>query len=72
MEACTNISLLKKNEKLEDIDRQNRLTLIEVRQLEERILSILSLFLKPVFMTRTYLLCFNRRQKTQRISGKLG
>jgi len=50
MEACTNISLLKKNEKLEDIDRQNRLTLIEVRQLEERILSTLS----PFFETSIY------------------
>lgn len=50
METFTNISLLKKNEKLEDIDRQNRLTLIEVRQLEERILSTLS----PFFETSIY------------------
>jgi len=50
LETCTNISLLKKNEKLEDIDRQNRLTLIEVRQLEERILSTLS----PFFETSIY------------------
>jgi hypothetical protein len=50
MEVCTNTSLLKKNEKLEDIDRQNRLTLIEVRQLEERILSALS----PFFETSIY------------------
>ena len=33
IETCANKSLLKKNEKLEDIDKQNRLALIEVRQL---------------------------------------
>lgn len=44
IETCANISLLKKNEKLEDIDKQNRLALIEVRQLEDRILTALSPF----------------------------
>lgn len=46
IETCANISLLKKNEKLEDIDKQNRLALMEVRQLEDRILSTLSPFLE--------------------------
>lgn len=50
IETCANISLLKKNEKLEDIDKQNRLALIEVRQLEDRILSVLS----PFFETSIY------------------
>lgn len=50
IETCSNISLLKKNEKLEDIDKQNRLALIEVRQLEDRILTILS----PFFETSIY------------------
>ncbi|WP_269852083.1 hypothetical protein [Methanosarcina horonobensis] len=44
IETCASIALLKKNERLEDIDRQNRLTLIEVRQLEDRVLSTLSPF----------------------------
>ncbi len=46
IEACAATALLKKNERLEDIDRQNRLTLIEVRQLEDKILSTLSPFLE--------------------------
>lgn len=50
IEACANISLLKKNEKQEEVDKQNRLTLIEVRQLEDRILSVLS----PFFETNIY------------------
>ncbi|WP_410509294.1 hypothetical protein RSJ42_03340 [Methanosarcina hadiensis] len=44
IEACANTSLLKKNEKLEEIDKQNRLAIIEVRQLEDRILSTLGPF----------------------------
>lgn len=50
IEACAATALLKKNERLEDIDRQNRLTLIEVRQLEDKILSTLS----PFFEIRIY------------------
>ncbi|MHC1757453.1 MAG: hypothetical protein AB9861_18815 [Methanosarcina sp.] len=50
IETCTTIALLKKNERLEDIDKQNRLALTEVRQLEDRILSILG----PFFETGIY------------------
>ncbi|MDY9927018.1 hypothetical protein [Methanosarcina sp.] len=50
IETCATIALLKKNERLDDIDRQNRLAIIEVRQLEERILSTLS----PFFETSIY------------------
>lgn len=50
IETCSATALLKKNERLEDIDRQNRLALIEVRQLEDRILSTLS----PFFETAIY------------------
>ncbi|MDQ1254163.1 MAG: hypothetical protein QG646_3389, partial [Euryarchaeota archaeon] len=39
----TNV-LTKKNEELEDLNRQNRLDMIELQQLDERILSILSPF----------------------------
>jgi len=39
----TNV-LTKKNEELEDLDRQNKLDMIELQQLDERILSILSPF----------------------------
>jgi hypothetical protein len=44
IETCASIALLKKNERFEDIDRQNRLAIIEVRQLEDRILATLSPF----------------------------
>lgn len=50
IETCASISLLKRNEILENIDRQNRLALIEIRQLEDRILSTLS----PFFETCIY------------------
>lgn len=50
IETCASISLLKKNERLENIDRQNRLALIEIRQLEDSILSSLS----PFFETCIY------------------
>lgn len=50
IEACANTSLLKKNEKLEEIDKQNRLAIIEVRQLEDRMLSTLG----PFFDTSIY------------------
>lgn len=44
IEACAVTAMSKKNETLENIDSQNRLALIEVRQLEDRILADLSLF----------------------------
>ena len=50
IEASSTISLLKKNEKLEDIDKQNRLALMEAQQLETRILTTLS----PFFETCIY------------------
>jgi hypothetical protein len=50
IETFASVSLFKKNERLEDVDRQNRLALIEVRQLEDRVLSILG----PFFENRIY------------------
>lgn len=50
IDACAAAALIKKDERLENIDRQNRLALIEVRQLEDRILTNLS----PFFETCIY------------------
>ncbi|WP_440947855.1 hypothetical protein ACSAZL_06295 [Methanosarcina sp. T3] len=50
IEAASTAALLKKNERLEDIDRQNRLALMEVQQLEARILTTLG----PFFETSIY------------------
>jgi len=50
IEAASTVALLKKNERLEDIDRQNRQALTEVQQLETRILTTLS----PFFETSIY------------------
>ena len=50
IEAASTVSILKKNERLEDIDRQNRLALMEAQQLETRILTTLS----PFFETSIY------------------
>lgn len=50
IETSSTVSLLKKNERLEDIDRLNRLALMEVQQLETRILATLS----PFFETSIY------------------
>ncbi|AKB18423.1 MULTISPECIES: hypothetical protein [unclassified Methanosarcina] len=50
IETSSTASLLKKNERLEDIDRQNRLALSEVQQFETRILATLS----PFFETSIY------------------
>lgn len=44
LEASSNIALAKKNEKLEELDQQNKLDLTELQQLEARILTILSPF----------------------------
>jgi len=50
IEAASTIALLKKNERLEDIDSQNRQALMEVQQLESQILTTLS----PFFETSIY------------------
>ncbi|AKB37427.1 Chromosome segregation ATPase [Methanosarcina siciliae C2J] len=50
IEAASTAALLKKNERLEDIDRQNRQALMEVQQLETQILTTLS----PFFETSIY------------------
>ncbi len=50
IEASSTVSILKKNERLEDIDKQNRLALMEAQQLETRILTTLS----PFFETCIY------------------
>ena len=50
IETSSAVSLLKKNERLEDIDRQNRLALMEAQQLEIRLLATLS----PFFETSIY------------------
>lgn len=44
LESASSIALTKKNEKLEELDQQNKLDLIELQQLEARILEILSPF----------------------------
>lgn len=44
LETLSTVALSKKNEKLEELNRQHKLDLIEVEQLETRILSILSPF----------------------------
>ena len=44
LETSSTVALAKKNEKLEELDRENKLDLMEVQQLETRILSILSPF----------------------------
>jgi hypothetical protein len=44
LETVSNLALAKKNEKIEALDRQNKLDLMEVQQLETRILSILNPF----------------------------
>ncbi|KKG12254.1 hypothetical protein [Methanosarcina sp. 2.H.A.1B.4] len=50
IETSSTVSMLKKNERLEDIDRLNRQALMEVQQLETRILATLS----PFFETSIY------------------
>jgi len=50
IETSSTVSLLKKNERLEDIDKLNRLALMEAQQLETRILTTLS----PFFETSVY------------------
>ncbi|MDR7665747.1 hypothetical protein RG963_08175 [Methanosarcina sp. Z-7115] len=44
LETSSTVALTKKNEKLEELDRENKLDLMEVQQLETRILSNLSPF----------------------------
>lgn len=44
LEASSTVALAKKNEKLEELDRENKLDLMEVQQLDTRILSALSPF----------------------------
>ena len=44
LETISTVVLAKKNEELENLDRQNKLDMIELQQLDERILSILSPF----------------------------
>ena len=44
IETISTVVLAKKNEELENLDRQNKLDMIELQQLDERILSILSPF----------------------------
>lgn len=44
LEASSTVALAKKNEKLEELDRENKLDLMEVQQLDMRILSALSPF----------------------------
>ena len=44
LEVVSTAALLQKNEKIEEINQQNRLDLVELQQLEERILLILSPF----------------------------
>jgi hypothetical protein len=44
LESLSTVVLIKKNGELENLDRQNKLDLIELEQLDERILSILSPF----------------------------
>jgi len=44
LETVSTVVLTKKNEEFEDLDRQNKLDMIELQQLDERILSILSPF----------------------------
>jgi hypothetical protein len=50
LETSSTVSMAKKNEEIEALNRQNKLDLLEVQQLEERILSILS----PFFETSIY------------------
>ncbi|AAM06227.1 TPA: hypothetical protein HA338_04720 [Methanosarcina acetivorans] len=50
IEAASTAALLKKNERLEDIDRQNRQALMELQQLETQILTTLG----PFFETSIY------------------
>jgi len=50
LETASTVSLVKKNEEREDLDRQNKQDLMEAQQLDERILSILS----PFFETSIY------------------
>jgi hypothetical protein len=50
LEIVSSIALAKKNEEYADLDRQNKLDLIELQQLNERILSTLS----PFFETSIY------------------
>ena len=50
LETSSTASLAKKNEELDALNRQSKLDLLEVQQLEERILSILS----PFFETSIY------------------
>lgn len=49
-EAISTVALLKKNERLEDIERQNRQALMEIQELETEILTTLS----PFFETSIY------------------
>lgn len=44
LEALSTAALTEKNKKIEEVNQQNRLDLVELHQLEERILSILSPF----------------------------
>lgn len=44
LETISTVVLTKKNEELEEFDKQNKLDMIELQQLDERILSILSPF----------------------------
>ena len=44
LETVSTVALTKKNKELEDLDRQNKLDMTELQQLDERILSILSPF----------------------------
>jgi hypothetical protein len=50
LEASSTVSMAKKNEEIEALNRQSKLDLLEVQQLEERILTILS----PFFETSIY------------------
>jgi len=50
LETISTVVLTKKNEELEILDRQNKLDMIELQQLDERILSILS----PFFESNIY------------------
>lgn len=44
LEASSSVALAKKNEKLSELDKENKLDLMELQQLDTRILSTLSLF----------------------------
>ena len=44
LEASSSVALTKKNEKLSELDKENKLDLMELQQLDTRILSTLSLF----------------------------